>query len=124
MMRGKRFPSFTVMQQGEPLKTVPQEKKSNLEVVSAREQSRQGPPTLRFYCDEFVFDVVSGMFYRMNPTACFLLRALAEGADPRQLPVLLQERYDLTQADARRDVELFLNDLATLEPLDFFHHRR
>lgn len=78
----------------------------------------QAPSRLRFYRDEFVFDIVSGMFYRMSPTACFMLHALDNGADVHELPKLLQEQYALDRSTAARDVELFLNDLAALEPLN------
>lgn len=76
------------------------------------------PPALRFYGDQFVFDAVSGLFYRMSPTACFLLRSLDAGAKAADLPGLLQSRYQLDRATAIRDVALFLNDLAALEPLN------
>lgn len=82
---------------------------------------KQTASTLRFYGDEFVFDIVSGMFYRMNRTACFILRALDVGANVRDLPKMLQSRYGLDRATATRDVELFLNDLASLEPLNRLH---
>lgn len=74
--------------------------------------------TLRFYGDEFVFDTVSGLFYRMSPSACFLLQALDSGKSRRELPVLLQHEYQLDASTAVRDAELFLNDLAALEPLN------
>lgn len=82
---------------------------------------KQTPSTLRFYGDQFVFDTVSGMFYRMNPTACFILRALDAGLDSHELPELLRSRYTLDVSTATRDVELFLNDLAALEPLNRLH---
>ncbi|MFC3674917.1 PqqD family protein [Ferrovibrio xuzhouensis] len=72
---------------------------------------------LRYYGDEFVFDTVSGVFYRMSPAACFLLHALDEGKSPQDLPPLLQREYQLDASTAVRDTELFLNDLAALEPL-------
>lgn len=82
---------------------------------------QHSPSALRFYEDEFVFDAVSGMFYRLNPTACFVLRALDEGVTPDRLPGMLQAEYGLDAATASRDVELFLNDLASLEPLSHLH---
>ena len=69
---------------------------------------------LVFYEDGFVFDTVSGLFFRLNPTAAFALRALAEGAEPDELPEKLQRRYDLDHQTAVRDAELFLDDLAAL----------
>ena len=84
-------------------------------------QLKQTPSTLRFYGDQFVFDTVSGMFYRMNPTACFILRALDAGVDSHALPALLRASYTLDASTATRDVELFLNNLAALEPLNRLH---
>ncbi len=72
---------------------------------------------LQFYSDEFVFDRVSGMFYRLNPSASFMLQSLAAGALPSELPGRLQARYELDSATASRDVQLFLNSLTALEPL-------
>lgn len=86
--------------------------------ISKKPRTKQSPSTLRFYGEEFVFDTVSGMFYRMSPTACFMLRALDGGADPRDLPAMLQQQYALDHATASRDVALFLNDIAALEPLN------
>lgn len=84
-------------------------------------QLKQTRSTLRFYGDQFVFDTVSGMFYRMNPTACFILRALDAGVDSHELPALLRASYTLDASTATRDVELFLNNLAALEPLNRLH---
>jgi len=73
--------------------------------------------TLRFYGEEFVFDTVSGAFYRMNRTACFILRQLDAGRPVHELPAMLEAQYRLDHASATRDVELLLNSLASLEPL-------
>lgn len=72
---------------------------------------------LQFYGDEFVFDSVSGMFYRINPSACFMLKSLTAGTPVTDLPARLQARYELDSATASRDVQLFLNSLTALEPL-------
>jgi len=72
---------------------------------------------LQFYGDEFVFDSVSGMFYRINPSACFMLKSLAAGTSVADLPARLQARYELDSATASRDAQLFLNSLTALEPL-------
>lgn len=69
---------------------------------------------LVFYEDSFVFDTVSGLFFRLNPTAAFALRTLADGAAPDELPERLQRRYGLDHRTAVRDAELFLDDLAAL----------
>ncbi len=80
--------------------------------------ARTRASTLRFYDDGFVFDTVSGLFFRMSAPACALLSALDEGAAPETLPDLLQARYGIDRSTAVRDVALFLNDVAALEPLD------
>jgi len=54
------------------------------------------------------------MFYRISPTAAFVLRAIEAGASRDDLPDLLARQYDIDQARAMRDVELFLNDLGVL----------
>lgn len=73
---------------------------------------------LRFYGNEFVFNTVSGMCYRISTTAAFVLRALIDGADNEQLVDLIQSNYDVDRAAAMRDVELLLNDLTELGVLD------
>ena len=72
------------------------------------------PSRLVFYEDSFVFDTVSGMFYRLNPTAAFLLRALENGTRPDQIPELLQSHFAIKHKSAVRDAELFVNELAEL----------
>lgn len=69
---------------------------------------------LVFYEDCFVFNTVSGLFYRLNPTAAFVLRALADGTRPHQLPDLLQSHYTIDHKTAVRDAELFINELVSL----------
>lgn len=71
-------------------------------------------PSLRFYGEEFVFNTASGMFYRVSPTAGFLLHALDHGADPTELPGLLEQRYGISPTVSLRDVELLLNDLIAM----------
>lgn len=71
-------------------------------------------PSLRFYGDEFVFNTASGMFYRISPTAGFLLHALDHGAEPAELPALLEKRYGISPVTALRDAELLLNDLIAM----------
>lgn len=73
---------------------------------------------LRFYGDEFVFDTVSGLCYRLTDTAGFLLRSLAEGVESEQLADLVQARYDIDRTAAIRDIELLLNDLNELGVLE------
>lgn len=75
------------------------------------------PMSLRFYGDEFIFDTVSGMFYRVSPTASFILRSLDAGIEPNKLADVVQQRYQIDRAAAVRDIELLRNDLAAIESL-------
>ena len=85
------------------------------QIATARSAS-----TLRFYGDEFVFDTVSGMFFRINPTASLILRSLQGGTRPERLADEIQERFGISRSAALRDVELLRNDLAGIEALDRF----
>lgn len=69
---------------------------------------------LRFYGDEFVFNTASGMFYRITPSASFLLQNIINGAEDDQLVTLFQERYGIDRTTAIQDVELLLNNLTEL----------
>lgn len=71
-------------------------------------------PELRFYGDDFVFNTVSGMFYRLTPSAGLLMRLVAEGAETEELENELQAEYGVNPNTARRDVQLFLNDMRAL----------
>lgn len=95
--------------------------------AKARRKARNasaGTPTLaaksaplRFYGDEFIFDTVSGMFYRVSPTASFILRSLRNGTNPSKVADEVQKRYGIERAAAVRDIELLRNDLTVIEPL-------
>ncbi len=71
-------------------------------------------PRLRFYGENFVLDTVSGSFYRLTPTAAFILQALIERSDRGDLAERVQNRFGTSQARAVRDVELFLSELRSL----------
>ncbi|GLR65552.1 hypothetical protein GCM10010909_02300 [Acidocella aquatica] len=77
---------------------------------------------LRFYGDEFVFDTKSGMFFRLSAVASFILRSIVGGVSIADLPAAMQQRYGIDHAMAARDVQLFLNELVALDPLDQFVH--
>ncbi len=77
---------------------------------------------LRFYGDEFVFDTVSGMFFRLSTTASFILRSLVGGVSLSDLPAIMEQQYGVDHATSTRDIQLFLNELAAIEPLDRFVH--
>lgn len=68
--------------------------------------------SLKFYGDTFVFDVVWGMFYRISPTAAFVLRAMDGGASREDLPDLLARQYGIDRTRAIRDAEIFFNELS------------
>ena len=79
-----------------------------------RQSSSTSANSLRFYGEEFIFDTASGMFYRINPTAGFILRALQSGVEPDRLADQVQARYNVPRAAAVRDIELLRNDLSSL----------
>lgn len=74
----------------------------------------------RFYGDSFVLNVASGLFYRLSPTADYLLRALDDGAHIDQFPDLIVRRYHVDRATAVRDSELLLNQFTALGLLESF----
>lgn len=73
---------------------------------------------LVFYGDSFVFDQVSGHFYRLNATAAFVLRRVQEGLDPETLPEEMERHFNINHETAVRDSELFLNELSMLGLLE------
>ncbi len=85
---------------------------------SRRARTSSRPDSLRFYGDEFIFDTGSGLFYRVNPSASFILRALQVGTEPDKLADEVQSRYAISRSAAVRDIELLRNDLTSLEPFD------
>jgi predicted Ser/Thr protein kinase len=68
-------------------------------------------PRLRFYGDEFVFDTVSGAFYRLSPIAGYILKGLSEGRDEESLIRDIEEKYVIDRITIQRDIELFGNSL-------------
>lgn len=64
-----------------------------------------------------MFDTESGMFYRHTPSAGLVLKALEEGRSQNEIVALLSERFSIDPARARRDVELLVNDLSSLQAL-------
>ena len=73
---------------------------------------------LRFYEGHFVLDSRSGLFYRLTPSALFLLKAWSQGADTTDFARLLCEQFGVDPATARRDVELMLNQFRGLGLID------
>ncbi len=90
-------------------------KKSKAPVAKA---GNAAPLTLRYYGDEFIFDTVSGTFYRISPSASFILRSLQAGMGPERVAREIQSRYGIPRTAAVRDIELLRNDLAGIEALD------
>jgi len=79
---------------------------------------------LQFFGEEFVLDTVSGLFYRLTPAAQLVLRAHEQGVQTQAFPGLLRQRYGIDLASAARDVELLLNQMASLGLLDPQPQRR
>jgi len=76
----------------------------------------------RFYGAQFLLDTVSGKFYRITPTAAFILRALIDGKNNVQLTEMVERRYGVDRARAGRDVELFLAELRSLGIIENSSH--
>lgn len=89
-----------------------EQEQSNPKGKPAKREAAQS--SLVFCEDSFVFDTVSGLFYRVNPTAAFVLRAMENGTRPHELPDLLESRYAIDHKSAVRDAELFVNELVSL----------
>lgn len=68
----------------------------------------------RFYGDQFLLDTISGKFYRVTPTASFILRALIDGKNNDELAETVERRFGVDRARATRDIELFLSELRSL----------
>lgn len=79
--------------------------------VRIKTASKKVESRLRFYNDEFVFDVVSGSFYRVSPVAVQILRGIIEGEDIDSLVSMVEGRYGIDRMTALRDIELFYNSL-------------
>lgn len=71
-------------------------------------------PKFRFYGDQFVLDTVSGNFYRVTPTAGFILRALFNGKSRAEIVNIVQQRFGIDRARALRDFEMFASELQSL----------
>lgn len=72
----------------------------------------------RFYGDEFLLDTVSGKFYRVTPTAGFILRTIIEGNNRNELVKIVEDRFSINHSRALRDVELFISELCSLGILE------
>ncbi len=70
--------------------------------------------SFRFYGDQFILDTVSGNFYRVTPTASFILRALIDGKRQDELVNVVEQHFKIDRARALRDVEMFTSELRSL----------
>lgn len=68
-------------------------------------------PRLRFYNDQFVFDTVTGSFFRLSPIAGSILKSFANGESEASLVSKIQKQYGVDRATIMRDLELFINSL-------------
>ena len=66
----------------------------------------------------FLFDARTGSTYSLNSTGTFLLRKLIDGAQPDDLPVLIQDSFDVDPMTSGRDASQFLfrlRDMGVIE---------
>jgi len=68
--------------------------------------------SLRILRDQFVFDDRTGTFHRATESAAYILSELKRRTPISLISAQYAERYQVGQAIADRDVELFLNDLS------------
>ena len=65
--------------------------------------------------DGFVFDPSTGDSYVINSTSAFILSALQDGLDESRIVQLLVETFDVTEAEASRDLADFLLRLHAMQ---------
>lgn len=63
-------------------------------------------------------DPATGETYRLTGPALQLLRLLQQGADEAGLLRFLLEEYDVDEATARRDLDIFLSSLEQMKWLE------
>lgn len=64
--------------------------------------------------DGFAFDPTTGESFTLNAPGLAILEGLREGASPMELVRRLTERFEVSEGDASRDVDDFLDHLRTL----------
>lgn len=67
---------------------------------------------IRILRDQFVFDERTGTFHRTTESAAYILSELKRSTPVTLISAQYADRYQVGQAIAERDVELFLNDLS------------
>jgi len=81
---------------------------------AAKNESSNRASRFRFYGEQFLLDTISGSFFRVSPTAGFILRALIDGKDQAELADIVEHRFGIDHSRATRDVELFVSELRSL----------
>lgn len=66
---------------------------------------------LRIINDCMIFDVCTGKFHTINSSAVFIFQDLQAGISQPDLIEDYMSKFKVNQPTAKRDVELFLNDL-------------
>ena len=64
--------------------------------------------------DGFAFDPTTGESFTMNATGLTILEGLRGGASPTELVGRLIEDFEVSEQDATRDVDAFLDHLRAL----------
>ena len=63
--------------------------------------------------DGFAFDPTTGESYTLNGTGLIVLEGLREGLSPDEVAARLVERFEVSEEEASRDVDDFLDHLRT-----------
>jgi PqqD family protein of HPr-rel-A system len=63
--------------------------------------------------DGFAFDPTTGESYTLNDTGLVVLEGLQEGLTEEEVAARLVERFEVTEEEASRDVDDFLDHLRT-----------
>jgi PqqD family protein of HPr-rel-A system len=63
--------------------------------------------------DGFAFDPTTGESYTLNATGLVVLEGLREGLTEEEVAARLVERFEVTDEEASRDVDDFLDHLRT-----------
>ena len=64
--------------------------------------------------DGFAFDPTTGESFTVNATGLAILEGLREGASPTELVRRVTEAFDVSERDATRDVDDFMDHLRAL----------
>lgn len=85
---------------------------------SSRSDGGSSTNKYRFYGDQFLLDTVSGNFYRVTPTAGFILRHLIAGKTSTEVVNVVADHFKIDHARALRDIEMFTSELRSLGIID------